>query len=143
MAQPAAKQTPQEIMAAMWEDMQAQVLAAIAADQAQAAPDEEVQAALDEGLAPMPPAVVALRTEKLALDAQIDELTARKKAIQEEVGKQLDAAGLVGFVFNGKVRARVTNGTRSTVDGKKLKEKHPKIWAAFLKTTPYRSVNIT
>lgn len=122
-----------------WAKMQAEVVAAITADLAK---DEEDEAAALEGLAKMPEDLIPLREEKIALDEQIDALTARKKEIQDTFGKRLDERGLVGFLLNGKVHARVTVGTRTGIDGKKLKDEKPSIWKKYLKTTAYRSVRI-
>lgn len=100
------------------------------------------EAALEEGLAPMPADLIPLRDEMVALKEAMEQLEGRKKEIQEVFGKRLDEEGLVGFLLNGKVHARLTKGTRHTVDSKKLKEKMPHIWQQFLKVTAYRSVRV-
>lgn len=103
---------------------------------------EELQAQLDEGLAPMPEDMVELREESRSLKEQIDALTARRNEIKDLFGERLEAEGLQGFLLHGKVHARVTYGTRTSVDSKELKAQMPHIWKRFLKTTSYRSVTI-
>lgn len=102
----------------------------------------ELEAQLNEGLAPMPAEMIALREESNVLKEQIDALTARRNEIKEIFGKHLEDEGLQGFLLNGKVHARVTYGTRTTVDSKELKEKMPHIWKKFLKTTKYTSITV-
>lgn len=101
----------------------------------------EVEAALDEGLAEMPADLIPLRNEKLALDEQIDLLTARKKEITDAFGERLKTDGLQGFMLYGKVHARRSEVTNSRVDSKKLKTEMPHVFAKFLKVT--KSVRIT
>lgn len=102
----------------------------------------DLAAALLEGLAPMPTNIEQLRTEKLMIDKQKEILEARLAEIKAEVGQELEANGLNGFILNGKVHARLTKGTRTTVDGKKLKDEMPHIYPQYLKVTPYQSVTI-
>lgn len=104
---------------------------------------EELDAAELESIVPMPEDLIPLRQEKLALDAQLEVLEARKKEIQEIFGKRLDEMGKVGFILHGKVHARVSQGTRSDIDKKKLKEQMPHIYAQFLKVIKYRSIRIS
>lgn len=104
---------------------------------------DELAAALDEGLAPMPAHLIPLRTRAIKLKEQIDKLTAERNEIKEIFGKELDDAGLQGFVLHGKVHARVSHGTRTQIDSKLLKEKMPQVWKRFLKTTKYRSVTVS
>lgn len=103
---------------------------------------EELEAALDEGLAPMPAHLIPLRQRAIKLKEQIDKLTAERNEIKEIFGKELDEAGLQGFVLHGKVHARVSHGTRTMVDSRELKAKMPQVWKRFLKTTKYRSVTV-
>jgi hypothetical protein len=118
-----------------WDKMQAEVVAAITADQQ----SDEVAAAEAEGLLPMPTDLVPLRDEKLALDKAIEELNGRLKEIKDTFGKRLTDDGAQAYLLNGKVHARRSPGTRHSVDSKKLKAERPD----YLKTTQYVSINIT
>lgn len=122
-----------------WDKMQAEVIAAIAAD----TPAEEQDAMLEEGLLPMPADLVPLRERKLELDKIKGELEAELKEIKDAFGERLDKDAAQAYVLHGKVHARRSPGTRTTVDGKKLKEEKPAIYKAYLKTTEYVSINIT
>ena len=102
----------------------------------------EHEAALLEGIAPMPEDLIALREESIALKEEIDRLTERRNKIKDTFGERLDSEGLKGYVLYGKVHARVTHGTRTDVDKKKLKEDMPHIYKRFLKVTSYRSVTV-
>lgn len=102
----------------------------------------ELEAQLNEGLAPMPAELVDLREESNLLKEQIDALTARRNEIKEIFGKHLEDEGLQGFLLHGKVHARVTYGNRTAVDSKLLKEKMPHVWRKFLKTTQYKSITV-
>jgi len=95
----------------------------------------EAEAAAAEGIAAMPADLVALRNEKIQLDEQISALEARKKEIRDIFGARLESMGLQGFSLNGKVHARRSEVHTTRLDSGKLKEKHPKIWAAFAKVT--------
>lgn len=120
-----------------WAATQAAVEAAIAADKA-----AEVEAAVLEGLAPMPEDLVPLRNRANELKEQIDQLTDARNSIKEIFGKRLEAESLQGFVLNGKVHARVSHGTRNSIDTKRLKAERPDIWAQYLKVTKYKSVTV-
>lgn len=102
----------------------------------------DLAAARLEGLAPMPANIEALRTEKLMLDKQKEIIDARLAEIKAAVGNELETEGLNGFILNGKVHARLTKGTRTTVDGKRLKDELPHIYPQYLKVTPYQSITI-
>jgi predicted phage-related endonuclease len=109
-----------------------------------AAVEAEIAAAAElEGLAPMPEDLIALRAEKLLIDQEKDKLEARLREIKDTFGDRLTADGLQGYILNGKVKARRSPGTRTSVDGKRLKEELPHIYQNFLKTTPYVSINIS
>jgi len=106
--------------------------------------DQEIAEAAElEGLAPMPAELEGLRLEKLEIDKQKALLEQRLTEIKDEFGKRLEADGLQGYVVDGKVHARVSHGTRTGVDAKKLKAEMPHIWSKYLKTTAYRSVTIS
>lgn len=104
---------------------------------------EETEAALDEGLAPMSDEVKALRMEKLAIDEQMDALRDRLTSIKSAVDEHMHNDGVVGYTLGGKVKARKSHGTRTSVDGKRLKEELPAVWSNYLKTTEYVSITIT
>jgi predicted phage-related endonuclease len=95
----------------------------------------DMQAALAEGLAPMPAHLIPLRDESNDLKEQIDKLTERRDKIKEIFGKTLVAEGHQGFLLNGKVHARVSNVTNNRVDTKALREKRPDVFQEFLVTT--------
>jgi predicted phage-related endonuclease len=103
---------------------------------------EELAAAELEGIKPMPEDLVELREESNTLREEIDKLTARRNEIKDTFGKRLEQDAAQGYVLNGKVHARVTYGTRHTVDSKELKAKMPHIWSKFLKVTKYRSITV-
>lgn len=105
-------------------------------------PQEETDAALLEGLAPMPADLVALRNEKVALDDQVSLLNERLREIKDTFADRLHADNLVGYTLGSKVKARESHGTRTTVDSKQLKAEMPHIWAKYSKTTPYTSIRI-
>ena len=126
-----------------WEKMQAEVVAALLVKMgASTPPTEETEAAALEGLAPMPADLIPLREEKRQLDEQLEVLNNRVSEIKETFGKRLEEAGLQGFLLNGKVHARVSHGTRHTIDSKKLKEQMPHIWERFMRATKYRSIRV-
>lgn len=102
----------------------------------------EIEAALEEGIAPMPEDLIPLRDEMKALKAQLEVMKAREQEIKDTFGKRLAEAGLKGYLLHGKVHARISFGTRTTVDSKELKEKMPHIWQQFLKVTKYTSVRV-
>lgn len=102
---------------------------------------DETEAAEAELLAPMPADVIALRERKLTLQAQVDLLNEEIGKIKDTVGQRLQEEGLQGYMYGGKVHARRSIVVSKRVDSKKLKEKHPRIWAAFLTTT--ESVRVT
>ena len=108
---------------------------------APAVPLSEQEAAAAEGLVEMPVDLVALRNRKLALDEQKDAIIAEIDQIKATFDQRMAAYGVQGFVLNGKVHARRSEVKTSRVDTKKLKEAHPRIFAAFLKVT--ESVRIT
>lgn len=99
-------------------------------------------AALAEGLAPMPADLVSLRNESLSLSAEIDRLTARRDEIKASFSKRLEEDGLKGYILDGKVHARITQGNRSTIDSKQLRDAMPHIYAQYLRITPYTSIKI-
>lgn len=101
---------------------------------------DETAAAL-EGLAVMPAHLIPLRDEFLSLKDQLDKLEARKNEIRDIFGEELKAGGFQGFLLYGKVHARRSPVTNTTVDGKKLKDKMPHIWKEFIKVT--NSVRVT
>lgn len=101
----------------------------------------DLDAALLEGLAPMPAHLIPLRDESIALKEQIDELNARREDIKESFAKELQDSGLQGYILNGKVHARVSEVINTRVDAKELKLKMPHIYAKFLKVT--KSVRTT
>lgn len=103
---------------------------------------DETEAAQAEALAVMPADLVALRARKLQLDEQKDLLTEEIEKIKGIFADRLVADGLQGYVYAGKVHARRSEGTSTRVDSKLLKEKHPQIYRAFLKTTHYVRMTI-
>lgn len=76
-----------------------------------------------------------LRKQKKELDAQMD-------VIKRDLGATLEANHLQAFTVGGKAIVRISDVETRTVDSKKLKEKHPKIWLAFLKITQSKRVTI-
>lgn len=103
---------------------------------------EEIAAAELEALAPMPADLIPLREEKRQLDDQLEILNARVTEIKETFAKRLEEEGKQGYLLHGKVHARVSHGTRTGIDSKKLKEQMPHIWERFVKVTKYRSVRV-
>jgi predicted phage-related endonuclease len=101
------------------------------------------EAEANDGLAVMPADLVPLREEKLRVDAQLDKLEARKKEIQGIFQARLEEAELIGYTIDDKVRARRLATSRSDIDAKGLKEKHPLIYKRFLRVTPYISMRIS
>ena len=98
----------------------------------------------DKGaLAVMPADLVPLREEKLRVDAELDKLNARKDEIKSLFQTRLEADKVIGYTIDGKVRARRSPGSRSDIDAKGLKEKHPVIYKRFLRTTAYISMRIS
>lgn len=104
-------------------------------------PLNETEAAQLEGLAPMPSDLVTLRNRKLELDEQASAIKVEIDAIKATFDQRLQAEGVQGFVLNGKVHGRRSEVTTARVDAALLKEKHPRIYKAFLKVT--KSVRIT
>lgn len=104
---------------------------------------QEADAAELEGLAPMPEDLVPLRNEKLLLDEEVGRLNARLREIKDAFGGRLQEENLQGFILDGKVHARRTPGTRTSVDSKKLKDDLPHIYKEYLRTTSYVSINIS
>lgn len=102
---------------------------------APALPLDEQAAALAEGIAEMPADLVALREEKIALQERKDALESRIAEIRDIFGKRLEEDGLQGYTYHGKVHARRSEVRTPRLDTKALKEKHPKIFAAFTKVT--------
>lgn len=118
-----------------WDELQAAVEAAVAAG----LEAEEIEASI----AKMPEDLVKLRNEKLRIDAKMETLKERKEEIKDTFRQRLLDEDLDGFTIRGKVRARVTHGTRTGVDSNRLKEERPGIWKRFLKTTSYTSCTIS
>lgn len=108
-----------------------------------APPQEEVEAQELEGLAPMPPELVALRERKLEIDKLMGDLKEELDGIKGKVDEELTARGLQGFTLHGAVKARKSPGTRSSVDAKKLKEEMPAVYQKYLRVTKYFSIRIT
>ncbi len=96
---------------------------------------DETEAALNEGLAPMPEDLLQLRDEWIVLKDQIDMLNERKDEIKVIISKRLEDDGLQGYTWGGKVRARISSVTTPRLDSKKLKETMPHIWNQFIKIT--------
>lgn len=96
---------------------------------------EETDALTLEALAPMPQDLIALREEKIAIQERIDALETRKKEIRDIFGQRLLDDGLQGYLLHGKVHARRTVVRSPRLDSKALKDKHPRIYAAFVKIT--------
>lgn len=108
-----------------------------------ARPQEEIDSAALEGIAPMPEDLIPLRNEKVALDEQISELQKRLREIKDTFAERLYDDGLIGYTLGSKVKARESHGTRHTLDSKKLKEEMPHVHAKYLKATEYVSINIS
>jgi len=102
--------------------------------------DEQEAAAL-EGTVAMPSDLVILRNKKLELQAERDRINADIDEIKAEFDRRMKIDGVQGYVLDGKVHARRSEVHTTRVDSARLKEKHPKIYAAFLKVT--ESVRIT
>ncbi len=106
-------------------------------------PLDETEAAELEALAPMPDDLLPLRNRKLKIDEQMEKLEFELKKIKDEFDDRLKADGLDGYTINGKVRGRRSSFKRFTINSKLLKEKHPRIYKAFLTETPVVSIKIT
>ena len=104
---------------------------------------DETEAAAAEALAPMPADLVALRERKLKLAEQRDLLNEQIDEIKGIFATRLVEDGLQGYVLAGKVHARRSLVRTSRLDSKKLKEKHPRIFAAFQTVTETVRINIT
>lgn len=91
---------------------------------------EEVEAALLEGLAPLPEELVALRDEYNELNQTIAELQKRKDAIKTIVGLHADMNGVSMFTV-GNVNVMGFNPRTSvSVDKKKLMNQYPDVFDA-------------
>jgi predicted phage-related endonuclease len=101
----------------------------------------DTEAALAEGLAPMPAHLIPLRDESNELKEQIDKLQERRDEIKSIFGKTLESEGLQGFILHGKVHARRSSVTSTNVDAKRLKTERPDVWAEFIRVV--KSVRVT
>ena len=102
----------------------------------------EVEAQAQEGLVPIDHNVElllaikefnTLRKQKADIDVKMD-------VIKRSLGATLEENHLQAFTKGGKAIVRLSNVEVRTVDSKLLKEKHPKIWLAFLKITQSKRV---
>ena len=103
----------------------------------------EVEAAELEGLLPVD-ADHELQGKILlarALKQRRDLATAEYNAAKDELGAALAAANLQGFTLEGKVVVRRSFVRTPRFDSKGFKEKHPKLYAAFVNVT--ESIRIT
>lgn len=104
-------------------------------------PLDETEAAQLEALATMPADLVILRNRKLELDEEVAARRVEIDRIKAVFDARLQADNVQGYVLNGKVHGRRSEVTTTRVDSAALKEKHPRIYKAFLKVT--KSVRIT
>lgn len=104
-------------------------------------PLDEAEAAQLEALADMPADLVTLRNRKLELDEEVSARKVEIDRIKAIFDARLQADNVQGYVLNGKVHGRRSEVTTTRVDSALLKEKHPRIYKAFLKVT--KSVRIT
>jgi predicted phage-related endonuclease len=103
----------------------------------------DFDAALAEGLAPMPDHLIPLRDEYLSLKDEKDSLAERQDEIKAAFDAALKDDGLQGFILYGKVHARRSDVTNTRVNAKLLKEKMPHIYSKFLTVTKSVRINIT
>jgi hypothetical protein len=92
---------------------------------------EELEAALAEGLAPMPAHLLAYREEKLELDRQIDLLKERKEEIKKLFNQYLATEGLKGYIVDGKPKVTRTPLSLSRFDGKTFVKENPVLAARY------------
>lgn len=101
----------------------------------------ETEAALAEGLAPMPEDLTVDRLRLLALKEKRDELEAEINELRGRFADRMQEAGVTGFILNGKVRARTSTVQTSRIDSRKLANELPAVHAQYLKVT--ESVRVT
>lgn len=101
------------------------------------------EAALLEGLAPMPEDLIPLRDEKMLLDEEIKRLEARKADIRDVFDERLKDAGLKAYMIGDEVRARRSEGQTTTLDSKLLKKEMPHVFTKYARTKPNVRVTIS
>ena len=89
---------------------------------------EEVEAALLEGTAPLPEELVELRKEYLDINEMIAELEARKTVIKTTVGLHADMSGVSMFTVNNVNAMGFNPRTTVTVDKKQLMNQYPEVF---------------
>lgn len=96
---------------------------------------EEVEAALLEGKAPLPASLVDLHKEYNDINEMIAELEARKTTIKTVVGLQADMDGVSMYTINGVNALGFNQRTTTNVDRKKLASEFPEAFAAVTSTS--------
>lgn len=93
--------------------------------------DTELQAQLDEGLAPMPEDLVPLHTEALVIKKQIEELEGRLTEIKDTFDATLKGEGLKAFLLHGKKKAKRMVTKRTFIKQKDLAKDMPHIYKKY------------
>lgn len=93
--------------------------------------DTELQAQLDEGLAPMPEDLVPLHAEALAIKKQIEKLEGRLTEIKGTFDAKLQGEGLKAFLLHGKKKAKRMVTRRTFIHQAELAKEMPHIYEQY------------
>lgn len=97
----------------------------------------------EEKLAQMPEDLKSRHQRALEIKAELEKLEFELDGIKETFGERLQQAEVDAFTLFGKARVRRSSFNRHMIDSAALQEKHPRIFKAFLKSTPVVSLRIT